>query len=102
MPEKDLLSKSDLAPENNLASQPTLRIELLRFVTQLEVQGTVARSIASHTAQRLSSRYVLTLPHGNSREITVDRDVATMRTITLVMPPMEKIAVTSPSNTQRA
>ena len=78
MPEKDLLSKSDLAPENNLASQPTLRIEFLRFVAQLEVQGAVARSIASHTAQRLSSRYVLTLPHGNSREITVDRDVATM------------------------
>ena len=78
MPENDFLSKSDLAPENNLASQPTLRIEFLRFVAQLEVQGAVARSIASHTAQRLSSAHALTLTHGHSREITVDRDVATM------------------------
>ena len=43
---------NDLIPDNDLASQPTLRIELLRFVTQLEVQGAVARCIASHTAQR--------------------------------------------------
>jgi len=78
MPENDFLSKSDLAPENNLASQPTLRIEFLRFVAQLEVQGAVARSIASHVADGLSSAHALTLPHGNSREITVDRDVATM------------------------
>ena len=69
---------NDLIPDNDLASQPTLRIELLRFVTQLEVQGAVARCIASHTTQRLSSSNVLTLPHGNSREITIDRDVATM------------------------
>ncbi|GEM_PF-6228992 len=33
---------NDLIPDNDLASQPTLRIELLRFVTQLEVQGAVA------------------------------------------------------------
>ncbi len=41
---------NDLIPDNDLASQPTLRIELLSFVTQLEVQGAVARCIASHTA----------------------------------------------------
>ena len=41
---------NDLIPDNDLASQPTLRIELLRFVTQLEVQGAVARCIASHSA----------------------------------------------------
>ena len=75
MPENDFLSKSDLVPENNLASQPTLRIEFLRFVAQLEVQGAVARSIASHVADGLSSAHALTLTHGHSREITVDRDV---------------------------
>ena len=47
-------------------------------MAQLEVEGTVAGSIASHGTEDLARAHLLTAAHRDTGEVAIDRDVGTV------------------------
>ena len=58
------------------SAEPTLGVELLRLVAQLEMQGVASRRIAGNGADRLARFDVLSRAHRSTCQVTVDRDVS--------------------------
>ena len=57
-------------------AEPTLGVELLRLVAQLEMQGVASRRIAGNGADGLARFDVLSRAHRSTCQVTVDRDVS--------------------------